>query len=380
MQPRVLIVTTEAPDVLFSGLGFFNQHFWQELTRRRYPFKVLYLNNQKTRASKLADYEIAVEPSLPFDSTLESLSLNVAWSTAQKIQPILNEFRPDIISVHENSPLLPFYFELHRVQFTLHSSYIGMQHYLTRTQKGMQHYWEQRIAVRQSGAVVLHSDWAHRSIIQHVSADIVTPDIFPIGVNFADYPEKKIRHPQGKVVISFFGRFTDIVKNFQIFRESITTLPQAWRNRVEARVYGPEKIPDYMEKEGFKGLTFVQGEEKKRAFAETDIVVFPSIQESFGIVGLEALLSNCALIATPGLGMDVYMPSDYACEPTVAALQQRIVHYLSHAEQLRRDQDNQVFRQSVNHPELTLSNMTESYIEVWKKLHRKLVNSATPTE
>lgn len=58
MQPRVLIVTTEAPDVLFSGLGFFNQHFWQELTRRRYPFKVLYLNNQKTRASKLADYEI----------------------------------------------------------------------------------------------------------------------------------------------------------------------------------------------------------------------------------------------------------------------------------------------------------------------------------
>lgn len=56
MNPRVLIVTTEAPDVLFSGLGFFNEIFWAELKRRRYPFKVLYLNNQKTRPSKMADY------------------------------------------------------------------------------------------------------------------------------------------------------------------------------------------------------------------------------------------------------------------------------------------------------------------------------------
>lgn len=376
MLPRVLIVTTEAPDVLFSGLGFFNQHFWEELQRRQYPFKVLYLNNQKTRHSQLADYEISVEPSLPFDSSLESLSLNVAWSTAQKIQPILNEFQPDIISIHENSPLLPFYFELHRVQFTLHSSYIGMQHYLTRTQKGMQHYWEQRIAVRQSGAVILHSNWAHRSILDHVSADIVTPDIFPIGVDFDNYPVEKAAHPEGKVVISFFGRFTDIVKNFQIFREAINTLPPAYRNLIEARVYGPEKIPVYMENEGFKGLTFVQGEEKKQAFAQTDIVVFPSIQESFGIVGLEALLSNCALIATPGLGMDMYMPPESACEPTVAALQQRIIYILSHSEQLRRDQINQVFRNSVNRRAFTLSKMTESYIEVWTKLHRKLLSKA----
>lgn len=371
MQPRVLIVTTEAPDVLFSGLGFFNQQFWEELTRLRYPFKVLYLNNQKTRPSKLADYEITVEPALPFDSSLESLSLNVAWSTAQKIQPILNEFKPDIISIHENSPLLPFYFELPKVQFTLHSSYIGMQHYLTRTQKGMQHYWEQRIAVRQSGAVILHSNWAYRSIIDHVSADIVPPDIFPIGVDFANYPVKKSRHPQDKIVISFFGRFTDIVKNFQVFRESINTLPEEYRKRVEARVYGPEKIPAYLEKEGFKGLTYVQGEEKKRALAETDIVVFPSIQESFGIVGLEALLSNCALIATPGLGMDAYMLPDYACEPTVDAIQKRIVAYLSDTQQLRLDQENQVFRKSVDHPEFTLRKMTESYINSWRKLYTR---------
>lgn len=377
MQPRVLVVTTEAPDVSFSGLAFFNQHFWEELKRLNYPFKVLYLNNQKTRPSQLADYEIQIKPELPFDTSLESMSLNVAWSTSKKIQPILNEFQPDIISVHENTALLPFYFELDKVQFTMHSSYIGMQHYLSRTQRGMQHYWEQRIAVRQSGSVVLHSHWALRSIVQHISTDIVIPDIFPIGVNFADYPTKKIPHPDGKVVISFFGRFTDIVKNFQIFRDAINNLPVEYRNRVEARVYGPEKIPAYMEQEGFKGLTFVQGDEKKRAFAETDIVVFPSIQESYGIVGLEALLSNCALIATPGLGMDSYIQPEYACEPTVAAIQSRIISYLTNIEQLRKDQRNQVFRNSVNRPEFTLGKMTESYIETWKKFHTKLLSEKT---
>ncbi|WP_198599419.1 hypothetical protein [Escherichia sp. MOD1-EC6842] len=45
------------------------------------------------------------------------------------------------------------------------------------------------------------------------------------------------------------------------------------------------------------------------------------MQESYGIGGLEALLSNCALIATPGLVMD----TEYACEPTIAAIQKRII-------------------------------------------------------
>lgn len=372
MQPRVLIVTTEAPDVLFSGLGFFNEHFWAELKRLNYPFKVLYINNQRTPNSKLADYEIATELLLPFDSSLESACLNIAWSTYHKIQPILNEFKPDIISIHENGPLLPFYFELKKVQFTMHSSYIGMQHYLSRTNRGLQHYWEQRIAVRQSAAVVLHSEWAHRCIVEYVSADLVPPNIFPIGVDFADYPEKKIPHPDGKVVISFFGRFTDIVKNFQVYRDAILTLPPEYRNIVEARVYGPEKIPDYLEKEGFKGLKFVQGEAKKRAFAETDIVVFPSVQESFGIVGLEALLSNCALIATPGLGMDEYIQPEYACESNVESIREHIIGYLSDIKKLRKDQADGVFRKSVDRPEFTLRRMTERYIEVWQQLHDEL--------
>ncbi|MGU3577011.1 glycosyltransferase family 4 protein [Brucellaceae bacterium C25G] len=372
MQPRVLVVTTEAPDVLFSGLGFFNEKFWAELRRRDYPFKVLYLNNQKTAPSRLADYEVPVKPELPFDSSAESLNLNIAWSTSQKTNAILNHYRPDIISVHENSALMPFYFHLNRVQFTLHSSYIGMQHFLSRTQRGLHQYWEQRIAVRQSGSVVIHSDWAHKATLEHVSADIIKPDLFPIGLDFTDYPAQKIIHPDGKVVVSFFGRFTDTVKNFEIFRQAINTLPSSFRKLIEARVYGPEKIPDYLEKEGFKGLTFVQGEAKKTAFAETDIVVFPSMQESFGIVGLEALLSNCALIATPGLGMDSYMDKRFSCDPTVEAIQKSLIKYLENIKSLREDQANNVFRSSVECEEFSISKMVDNYINVWKRQHQQL--------
>lgn len=92
------------------------------------------------------------------------------------------------------------------------------------------------------------------------------------------------------------------------------------------------------------------------------------MQESYGIGGLEALLSNCALIATPGLVMD----TEYACEPTIAAIQKRIIAYLSDVEQLREDQKAQIFRNSVNRPKFTLGKMCESYINVWQELHKKL--------
>lgn len=361
MQPRVLIVTTEAPDILFSGLGFFNEKFWIELKRQNYPFKVLYLNNQKTRPSQLADYEVNVGAALPFDSTPESLCLNLAWTTRNRIQHVLDDYAPDIISAHENSSILPFFFELEKVQFTLHSSYIGMQH-----------YWEQRLAVRQSGAVILHSHWAHRSVLEHVSEDISNLSIMPIGVDFNDYPSQKIAHPQGKIVISFFGRFTDFVKNFQIFREAIVTLPEKYKNQIEARVYGPEKIPDYLINEGFKGLTYVQGEAKKQALAETDIVVFPSLKESFGIIGLEALLSNCALIATPGLGMDDYMPQESACPSNVASIKARLIDYIENPNQLRQNQVGQIYRKSVERPEFSIQQMAKGYIDVWQQLYSRL--------
>ena len=370
-MPRVLIVTSEAPDRSPGGLGFFNQILWQELKRQNFTFRTLYINNKNTQPSGLTDYQLSVEGALPFDSTLESEVLNQSWTIRNRIQPVLDEYQPDVISVHENRSLLPFYFELKKVQFSLHVGYIGMEHYLTRTQAGLQYYWEQRIALRQAGAVVMHSEWTDRMVQKYVASDRVKPYIFPIGLDQNEYPAQKQFHPEGKIVISFFGRFNDTIKNFEALRQAILMLPPELRIRIEPRVYGPGNLPEEWEKEGFNGLSFVQGEAKKQAFAETDIVVMPSTHETFGIVGLEALLSNCALIATAGLGMDRYMPEECACAPDPIAIKNRLIHDIEHFDQIRHKQTTQYYRNYVTRPDFTVTNMAANYIKVWQDLSEK---------
>ena len=370
-EPRVLIVTTEAPDILSGGLGFFNDCLWKELHRRDFAFRTLYLNTQGTPPSRLADYQLPVEEALPFDSTPESIAMNKAWTTRQRLQPIFDDYAPEVISVHENWSVLPFYFELNKVQFTLHASYIGMEHYLVRTQAGLHYYWEQRIALRQAGAVVMHSDWTRRMAREHIAADGVPPQVFPIGLNFADYPTRKKEHPDGKIVVSFFGRSGDVVKNFKAFRHAILMLPPEYRARIEPRVYSPDALPKTLSEEGFHGLTFVRGEAKTQAFAETDIVVMPSTHESFGIVGLEALLCNCALIATPGLGMDTYMPPECACDPNSNAIREQLIGHINNFDEIRSKQRTGEYRNSVVQPEFSVEKMTENYIQAWRKLKEK---------
>lgn len=45
---RVLIITTEAPDVAVGGLGFFHQMLWQHLKSMKVDFRTVYLNKNNT--------------------------------------------------------------------------------------------------------------------------------------------------------------------------------------------------------------------------------------------------------------------------------------------------------------------------------------------
>lgn len=366
--PKVLIVTTEAPDVLYGGLGFFHEIMWAELKKRHVPFRTCYLNAYNTIDSKMADYNVKVSTDLPFNSLAEVTSMNKAWSTREKLETILAEFKPDVISVHENWAILPFYFDLRKVQFTSHSSHIGMEHPLSRTANGLQNYWEQRIAMRQSARLVLHSNWAKNMIKQYVADDLAPASIFPIGLKSDQYPSEKISNPDGKLVVSFFGRFIDLAKGFSTFLDAIKALPVEHRKKIEPRVYGPNKMPDDLVEMGFKGLTFVQGDEKRRAFAETDIVIMPSTRESFGIVGLEALLSNCMLIATPGLGMDEYMPAECQCPSDAGAISQMLIKCIDNSADLRAKQQQGYFRKLVDKPKFHHYSMVDNYIEVWRNM------------
>ena len=198
MTSRVLIVTTEPPDIASGGLAFFHGLLWAELTRRNYPFKTVYLNRNGSPDSKMADFNVRVTADLPFDVIPEVTTMNLAWSTREKLQPILDGYQPDVISAHEPSSLMPFYFELNKLQFTLHASHIGMDHEALRTPHGLQGYREQRLAVQQSAALVLHSAWAQNTVKQQLTEFAAPTHVFPIGLNFDDYPSAKMRQSAGQ--------------------------------------------------------------------------------------------------------------------------------------------------------------------------------------
>jgi phosphatidyl-myo-inositol alpha-mannosyltransferase len=376
VTPRVLIVTTEPPDIASGGLSFFHGLLWEQLRQRNYPFKTLYLNRNRSPDSKLADFNVPVTADLPFDVMPEVTTMNTAWSTREKLQPILDSYQPDVISAHEPSSLMPFYFELDKLQFTLHASHIGMGEEALRTPWGLQGYREQRIAVQQSAALVLHSAWAQNTVHAQLAKQVAPTWSFPIGVRFNDYPSVKIRHPQGKVVVSFFARFNDSAKNFSAFYEALQLLTPEVRHHIEVRLYGAGQLPTHLQNAGLQHaglqmLGYVTGQAKRDALAQTDIVMMPSTLESFGIIGLEALLSNCHLVATPGLGMDAYLPPECACAPDAASIAAHMTQCVVNIDSIRGKQNTSYYRNLVEKPEFSIERMTDNYIAVWQGMARK---------
>jgi phosphatidylinositol alpha-mannosyltransferase len=368
VHPKVLIVTTEAPDLLTGGLGFLNDLLWTELKKRNYPFATCFLTKDKKKVSQWADFTVPVQSALPFDMSLESKAINQAWSTRNLMRQVFAHFQPDIISVNENWAFLPFYFMADQVQLTLVSSHIGLESPLSRTHLGFQNYWDQKIAVSRAQSLVLHSEWAHQKVRTLLTGQIATPFVFPLGVRFDDYAARKVRHPEGKIVVSFFGRHSDSAKNFPAFHEAIRRLPSSHRQRLEVRMYGPDEMTEDFRRDGFKGMSFVQGEAKKQAYSETDIVVMPSVAEHFGIVGLEALLSNCKLIATPGLGMDAFLEPSGSCASDPNSLAQLLMHDIENFEVIRARQEANYYRNFAMRPEFDVSTMTDRYIAIWQAM------------
>jgi glycosyltransferase involved in cell wall biosynthesis len=111
-----------------------------------------------------------------------------------------------------------------------------------------------------------------------------------------------------------------------------------------------------------------------RAYAETDVVVMPSTLESFGIVGLEALMCNCALVAREGLGMDSYMPKSLATSNTTEGIIAVLKYYIDNRGELSNKQSENYFRNLVDKAEFDSETMALNYINVWEKMRNNKKN------
>lgn len=342
---RVLIVTTEAPDAILGGLGVFHRLLWKELRKAGVNFRTVYLYTKEP--SQACDYNVPWRYDLPFDFGPDAKSLATAWTVRNLLAPILREYKPTVISCHEQWTFLPFFFEAERVQFTLHSSYIGMEAPEKRGYDQLHQTWLQKTAIEKSAVTVVHSSWAAEMIAKHVTSKSVR--MFPIGIDQEEFSGEKDYQP--KPVVAFFGRHTDPAKGFDVFRQAAKQHPT-----LDFRFYSP--IPAEGEDKQW-ACGFVDGEAKRKAFAQADVVLMPSVRESFGLVGLEAKMSNCILVADTNLGM-----GEYHDGPRVDELERVLDVIENETEAFRELGMLQGF--SVRH--FTAERMAGEYIKIWGKM------------
>lgn len=301
---RVLFVTHENPTAVQGGLGTFVNSFVGAL-RKKAEVLVLYLRfngEDQVPCGGLVDRVLDVRYSFPA-CTQEGKVLATALDLSWAVTPLIEEFQPDVIHCNDRQTYLPFR-NFPRVVFSLHLSVPDLLGPALWDQEILTEAKIERLALQCSRATVVYS----RFMASRVRATLGPGgNLFclPLGADLVE----GVRDPQktGPRVFSFFGRLEDRQKGIEEYLQGIRLLGEDFiRTRnLEFRVYGRGRVGDW------SGLPvtycgFVEGEEKKRAYLETDVVVFPSRYEPFGLVGLEALSANALLMAPRGLGMDEY--------------------------------------------------------------------------
>lgn len=121
--------------------------------------------------------------------------------------------------------------------------------------------------------------------------------IFTRGVDTDLYSDRKRRRPEDRVVASYVGRCAP--------EKNVAVLPEVMRDLdVEMWVVGdgPERPRLERELQGARFTGYLHGEELAQAYADSDLLLFPSQTDTFGNVVLEAMASGVVPIVSDGPG------------------------------------------------------------------------------
>ncbi len=382
--PKVLLVSPVALDSQGSDLATFMRILVGELVRLGYPFKHCVLTLNADGSSTYSDSDAAqikqIQPALPFTDSFESRAINLAWSTRHALRPLLASFQPDVISVHDSRLYLPFHFMTKSgqssVQVTLHNRSLGLAHAFDRTHAGLQHYWEQKLAAKHAQAVVVHSQSSlqmlQRDVLSQFDAAACEPRVFALGLNAAEYPARKKRLLSGKIVVSYTGSLNDPLQQFKRFAALIAALPEACRKHtIEARVYSFDTMPEDIRQKQFSDIAFYKFNNNVdviSALQQTEILLIPYTHDGLGILALQAMLTNCKIIAMIGTAMDEYLePSSY-CGSDIGSMTDQLIHALDDIANIRQLQDQNHFRALVDRPPFNIEAMANAYIATWQDM------------
>lgn len=242
--------------------------------------------------------------------SVEARILENSASFRAKIQPILNEFEPDVIHCNDRQTFMPFRFDTN-VLYSSHLFFCDLLGLQGINDEYLQELKIERCALANASIFVVYSKFARERALSQIRATCC-PVVLPLAINQSNSYEKK---DLTKIKVAYFGRFENMQKGFLEYVDAVKLIHKKLPNSicVEFSLYGKGEVPSFVNKELFVNIDFLQGQSLFDAYAETDIVVMPSRYEPFGLTGLEAMASGCLLLVTEGLGMDEYAQPGKNC-------------------------------------------------------------------
>lgn len=373
---KILFITTEHPAQKFGGLGTFTKEYIAEL-RKFCTVKTVYFHLRDCELPTADDtIDYVFSPKQIYEAfTSEGKVLATTFFFRHCIEPILEDFKPDVIHCNERQTYLPFRLD----DNVLYSSHLIFTDILSITNIDDSYFEEVKVeksAMITSPLVAVYSNFAQkRSSELYKNNNTI---VLPLGLDTQKFNRYYCKRPakENELHISYFGRFENIQKGFLNFIQAVNLLGKSFKekNNISFYLYGKGIIPEWVDLSLFEESKFLEGEDLLKAYQSSDIVIMPSKYEPFGLTGLEAMATGALTIMTKGLGMDMYAKFDENCLGTTGApkdiaicIQDAVINFNKY-EQIRIN----AHKDAMN---WTWNNCVEAHLFVYEQIKQKKINN-----
>jgi phosphatidylinositol alpha-mannosyltransferase len=233
---------------------------------------------------------------VPYNGSVARLTFGV--KATARVRRWIREGEFDVLHVHE--PLAPSLGVLAcwaargPIVATVHSS-------IERSRVLVTGYYLAQTALEKISALVAVSEYARRTIVDHLGADAV---LIPNGVRVANYAQATPLRDWPGPAIGFLGRMDEPRKGLPVLLEAFERV-RAQRVDAVLVLIGPGDMDEALAdvptslRESIVCLGRLDEDDKARALASLDVYVAPNTGgESFGIVLLEAMAAGAPVVAT----------------------------------------------------------------------------------